>query len=326
MVRGESPYNTASLDPVLPAAWFPMAIGFFGPLGWLSENIALLTWYLISIIELSAIIFFSQGKYRTLQVSVMTALLAFSFPPTLYHVMLGQISLTVALCMILATQLAIKNRPWLAAFFVALGLSKPHLGLLALFGLSIYYFKQGGFREMLVFWIRAFLAIIILCLPLFFAYSNWMPDAIASMQANPYWDYPSILVVLRANLGAWGLFVWGLIVSAVLGLVYFMWKKLPTNVAIYWSLGLSLLITPYIGSWDFVVLLPIFIATFAQTDWKRKLVLILSYLLAWYGMALVQRMEPSYNYFFWWVPLWLLASVAVVTPWKKCFSTQIKAS
>jgi hypothetical protein len=40
LVRGESPYDTSSLNADLPAVWPPMAIGVFAPLGWLSEKTA----------------------------------------------------------------------------------------------------------------------------------------------------------------------------------------------------------------------------------------------------------------------------------------------
>jgi hypothetical protein len=326
MVHGESPYNTASLDPVLPAAWFPMAIGFFGPLGWISEDIALLVWFLFCTTELFVIVFLSQGKFRAFYVTLIAALLAFAFPPTLYHFFLGQITLTVTLCMILATYSAIKGKHWLAAFLVALGLSKPHLGVLAVLGLSVHYFRGGGIRETAAFYLRVVLMIIILCLPLFFAYPNWIPDAVTSMQSNAYWVYPSLHVLLQRNLGLLGIFIWGLITLSILLLSYFLWRKLQPVTAMFWSLGLALLVTPYVGSWDFVILLPILIATFSQADWKRKLFLVLSYLLAWYGMAIIQRMEPSHNYYFWWVPPWFLASVAIVTPWKEYVKGKIKAS
>ena len=38
LVNGQSPYDTPILDPVLPAVWLPMAIGFFFPLGWLPKD------------------------------------------------------------------------------------------------------------------------------------------------------------------------------------------------------------------------------------------------------------------------------------------------
>ena len=326
LVRGQSPYETSSLNPDLPAAWFPMVIGFFSPLGWLDKDAGPLVWFGISLLELCAIIFLSQGKSRSLFITLVAALLALSFPPTLYHLMLGQISLTIMLCMLLAVHLAIKERPWLVGFFVALGLSKPHLVSLAFLGLSFYYYRRGGFKGTVAFWLRTFLMIVILCLPLFMAHPNWIPDAVASMQANPYWDYPSIFVALRLNLGTLGLAIWGAIVLVILYVAYLLWDKLPAQTAMLWSLALALFITPYVGSWDFVALLPLYFFTFKQVDWKRKLFLFLAYILAWYGMALVQHVEVSYNLYFWWVPPVLLACVAIVTSWSDFFKRPVKVS
>lgn len=326
LVRGQNPYDTSSLNAELPPAWIPMVIGFFSPLGWLDEDVGSLVWLGISLVELCAIIILSQGKSRSLFITLAAALFALSFPPTLYHFMLGQVSLAIVLCMLLAVQMASKDRPWLAAFFVALGLSKPHLLSLAFLGLSFYYYSQGGFKETFAFWLRTSLMIVILCLPLFIAHPNWIPDAITSMQTNPYWDYPSIFVALRLNLGTVGLAIWGAIVMAILYIAYLLWDRLPALTAMYWSLGLGLFITPYVGSWDFVALLPIYIYTFKQVSWQGKLFLLLAYLLAWYGMALVQHVEVSYNLYFWWVPPVLLACVAIVTPWKDVFIKPIKVS
>ncbi len=326
LVRGQNPYDTSSLNAELPPAWLPMVIGFFSPLGWLDEDAGALVWFGISIVELCAIIFLSQGRSRSLFITLAAALFALSFPPTLYHLMLGQVSLTIVLCMLLAVQLASKERPWLVAFFVALGLSKPHLVSLAFLGLSFYYYSQSGIKGTFAFWLRTFLMIIILCLPLFIAHSNWISDAVASMQTNPYWDYPSIFVALRLNLGAWGLAIWGAIAMAILYVAYLLWARLSTVTAMYWSLGLAVFITPYVGSWDFVVLLPLYFHTFKQVNWKRKVFLLLAYLLAWYGMALVQHVEVSYNHYFWWVPPGLLACVALVTPWSGVLTKPVKVS
>ena len=45
--------------------------------------------------------------------------------------------------------------------------------------------------------------------------------------------------------------------------------------------------------------------------------LVVGYVLAWLGMALVQMQPSSDNHFFWWVPLWFVLLIAVVTIRKK---------
>jgi len=316
LVHGQSPYDTSMFNPISPAAWLPMSIGFFYWLGWLEDTIALRAWFIASLFQLGFMVFLVQGKHRPLHVSLISGLFVFSFPPALYHLILGQFSLITTTCLILALHSVTKQRHWLTAFLLALALSKPQLCTVFIFGLSIYYFKQARWRGLLSFWARVLSMIVVLCLPLFIAHLNWIPDAVASMRANPYWLYPSLFIVFKINLGVLGVWAWALLALAVLGLGIILWNNFPLSVAGYWSLALALFITPYIGSWDFVILLPLWIFTFSKVHWGRKIFLIISFLLAWYGMNLVQRMESSDNYFFWWVPPWFMTSAALVTDWK----------
>lgn len=317
LVRGQSPYDTASLNPNLPAAWLPMAIGFFFPLGWLPEVSALQVWYILAIVELCLIIYIAQGDGRSVYATAALALLCFFFPPTLNHINLGQFSITAVLCWVLAAYLLDKKRDWLAALCIALALSKPHLGFLAALGLSYRYYLLGGIRAMFLLWGKAGAMILLLCLPLFAAYPNWIPDAIVSMSKNGYWAFPSLYVLYQRYFGAYGYALWGLTVLAVLGLNFLLWKKLPTKNAVYWSIALTPLAIPYVGSWDFVVLFPLLISTFVNADWRRKAFLLGMYCAAWYWMALIQMLDVSHNHYFWWVPLWFLAAFALTTNWKK---------
>lgn len=316
LAQGKSPYDTSGLNTNLPAAWFPMAIGFFSPLGWLPENSAPQVWYVFNIMEICAIIYMAQGDNRSVYNTVILALLGFFFPPTLNHFSLGQISITVTLCLVLAVHFANKERHWLAAFFIALAFSKPHLALLAGLGLSYHYYLRGKTREMIFFWGRTLLISLALCIPLFITYPNWIPDAILSMTQNPPWLYPSLFILFQRYFGAWGVVLGGATAIVTLWLSYFLWKKLPPAQAMVWSLALAPLFSPYVGSWDFVILLPLLISTFATIDWGRKVVIIILYAIAWYGMALVQMQESSHNHFFWWVPLWFLGMSALMTNWK----------
>lgn len=316
LVQGKSPYNTSSLNPSLPAAWFPMAIGFFFPLGWLSENLAMYVWFIFSLIEVCILVYLILGKEKTLFNSLSLGLICFLFPSTVNHFNLGQISLTVTLCLVMAVHFADKNRNWLAAFFMALAFSKPHLALLAGFGLSYYYYLETP-KRLFLFWGRTFIMALLLCVPLFIAYPPWIPDAITSMATNPRWTYPSLFSLFQRYLGGWGYIPWGMIVIFVVGHCYFLWKQLPPQNAMYWSIALAPLLTPYIGSWDFVVLLPLLIFTFANADWKRKLFLIFLYGFVWFGMAFLQLQSGSHDFYFWWVPLALIGGIAFVTDWKK---------
>lgn len=316
LTRGQSPYDTASLAPDLPAAWFPMAIGFFFSLGWLSEESALRVWYVFNILEIALLVYLAQGNRLALQNTAALALFCFFFPPTLNHINLGQFSITATLCWTSAVYFLERDKRWAAAFLTALALSKPHLGALALLGLAYRDYLYCGFRAAFSFWAKILAACLVLCLPLFAAYPNWIPDAIVSMGSNPPWAYPSLYILFERFLGNWGRLLWGFTALIALGVNFWLWKKLQLREALYWSLALTPLATPYIGSWDFVILLPLLILTYINADWKGKVFIWAAYVAAWYGMAQVQMQEISHNHFFWWVPLWFLGISAVVWFWQ----------
>jgi len=205
----------------------------------------------------------------------------------------------------------------MTSILIALALSKPHLGLLAMLGLSYYEAARCGLRTMFILWARIGVACLVLCIPLFIAYPNWIPDMLAAMGKNPPWAYPSIFVFFRKTLYGWGTLLWILTTLLVVAFNFRLWKKLPMKTALYWSLALAPLTTPYVGSWDFVVLLPLLIFTYANADWKRKMFIWVAYVIAWGIMARIQMMPGSLNYYFWWVPLWFIGAAALVTDWKK---------
>jgi hypothetical protein len=315
LVHGQSPYETSSLDPVLPAAWLPMAIGFFFPLGWLSEETALQVWYVFNILEIALIVYLMQGEKRSVYDTVALALVCFFFPLTFNHINLGQFSITATLCWVFAVYFLDSEKRWVSAFLIAFALTKPHLGFLALLGLGYRDYRHGGFRLVFSFWGRIFAACFLLCIPLFVAYPNWIPDAIASMRSNPPWSYPSLYILFERFLGDWGHLLWGVTTLIVLGVNFWLWKKLPIKQSVYWSLSLAPLATPYVGSWDFVVLFPLLILTYVNTDWKGKVFIWVAYCVAWAGMARVQMLEVSHNHYFWWVPLWFIGVGALVSAW-----------
>ena len=314
LVHRQSPYDTASLNPVLPAVWFPMAIGFFFPLGWLSEDAALQAWFFFNIVEICIVVFLVQGKDRSLYNTAALALLCFFFPFVLNHFNLGQFSITILLCLLLSAHWIGKYKNWPSAFFLALALAKPQLGILAVIGLALHQFRQRGFAGMFLFGAQTLLMALLMSLPLFIAHPAWIPDWIASMAKNYTWQHPSLFSIFQQMLGRWGLVPWAAIAAGVLTFTFLLWKKIPPFAAMLWSLALTTLVTPYVWSWDFVLLLPLWMFSFTKANWKWKIFLLVSYLIAWYGMALVQMQAGSQNQSFWWVPLWFVG--ILVPAWR----------
>ena len=319
LIQGKSPYDTASLNPVLPAAWLPMSIGFFAPLGWLSEEVALRSWFLFSLVEIALVILLVRQSNRSVANLFLVSIFAFGFPSTIYHLLLGQFSITTTLSVVMALFLILKEKHWLGAFLLALGLSKLHLMTLPMLGLSLFYFHRSGIKSVFAFWGRVFAACLVLCLPLFIAYPNWIPDAIQSMTSNAPWAFPTLQKFFVYTFGSFGMVLWGISIVLTVLLSIFLWKRLDTVSATFWNLGLALLISPYIGSWDFVTLLPLWLHTFLPASRRWKVFMAVSYGIAWFLMARIQGLEESHNHYFWWVPLWFLATSAIVT-WRQGMS------
>jgi hypothetical protein len=322
LVNGQSPYDTSSLDTNLPPAWFPMVIGFFFPLGWLPEEIALKTWFIFNIVVLSSIVLISQKGRWTVLNTTLLGIIFFVFPPTLNHLLLGQVAVLVTLCLLLAFHLMLQGHHWAASFLLALALAKPHLAMLAVLGMSWHYYRGYELKGMFAFWGRTAIVSIGLCIPLFIAYPAWIPDAIQSMLQNPAWSYPSLFVLFRRVDETLGTVLWGVSSLLVLWFASRLWKNQPPRQAFYWSLALTPLISPYIGSWDFVILLPMLGLAFTSIDWKRKGILLVSYVIAWVIMADIQAQEVSHNHYFWWVPIWFIVISTLLMDWKPVQKTQ----
>jgi len=290
-----------------------MAVGFFSFLGFFNFETSQQIWFALNVAGMAALLYLSMPDLRFIPTLLAGLFFAYFFPPTINHFALGQISILSALSLLLAVKF-VEKKPWLSTFFLALGMAKPQIGFLILFGLCIHQFQQGGFTRIFRYGIQTFLAAIVLSLPLFIAEPNWIPDWIASLQSNTFqWTHPSILSQLDGWMGNWKYIPWGLLMLGVLWVTLRVWKKLPPHVAVLWSLALTVLVTPYVWSWDFVLLLPVFVYIFSRSNWKGMVLLLTGYGLIWGGMAAIQLSEDFHNSRFWWVPLSLIAVSALVT-------------
>ena len=312
LVHGQSPYDTSSLTPELPAVWLPMGISPFAPLGWLDHTIAAQIWFLLNIIGILIIVFFALGDSKSVGVATIGALMAYFFPPTLQHFALGQFSIMAVISIMPAAYFVRQKREWPAAFLLAMGCTKPQLGFLAVAGFGYFFFVQSGLHGVLRFGGRVLTAAFLLSLPFFIIYPPWIVDYFASAQSNPGWLHPSMISILIQTIGMPGYFLGGIIVIAGLILSFYFLRKFPLDEAMLWVLGLTTIASPYIWSWDFVLLLPLWISAFARADGKRRIFLILAYLVGWMGMFIVQTSANNNNQMFWWAPLWFLAAILLV--------------
>lgn len=309
LVQGENPYDTSSLESDLPPLWLPPAVGVFAPLGWLPEGIATQVWLLVSLAALALTVWLCLEKWGSIPVLLLAALTVFLFPPALNHLALGQFSIISTLGCLLAALCAERKRPWAEAFLLALALAKPQLAFLAALGLGFHTLRQEGFASLLRFGLRTGAAFLLLSLPVILVHPGWLQDLSVNLRSNPDWPHPSLFTFLRTAVGAWAFPLWGLVLLGGISACWRLWKTLPPKAAMPWTLALTVPLAPYIGSWDFVLLLPLWVWIFSRVGWKRRFFLLAAYLAGWAGMAAIQLSSDFSNLRFWWVPFWFLAAL-----------------
>jgi len=319
LLHGQNPYDTSPLKADLAPLWLPMAKGLFFPFGWLQPDTAASIWFFLNIIALLLVTWLALKDETSPWLSGLAGLFVYFFPPVIHHFVLGQFSIFAMLSLLLAVRLAQAKQDWPAAFGLALALTKPQLALFAAIGLGAFYFRQNRWRGLLLFYSKTLFVAFLLSLPLFLAFPAWPFTWLANLRANPStWAQPSIFLIAS---GAWK--TWAILFALSLGLLLCVriWRKQAPAAAMEWTLAITTLFAPYIWSWDFVLLLPLWLSTFARSGTRNKIMLFIVYLLAWGGMFSAQRYGDGNNQFFWWVPLWFVGWLAFLSPWAQLSQT-----
>lgn len=316
LVHGQSPYDTRVLQQPadiawLPAVWLPMAIGLFFPLGWLTVYQASQLWLIGSIGALIVTIWLGGGGQRPpLLPFALSGLAAFMFPPTLSHLGLGQFTILSTLALLLSTRFVTRPRYLLAGFLVAVALAKPQLGALVVPGLFIAYGRLYRLKGVLSFAGALVLWIILLIVPLWIAHPSWFSDFATALRQNQEWAQPSLFTLLRLQWRTMGWLLWGLLAVGLFCANVWLWLKHPPQNAVIWSLALTPLVTPYIWSWDFVLLVPLInLAVFNLALKSARLLFGLGYVLCWCLIVWVRFNTDNSDHRFWWIP-WLIVASA----------------
>ena len=310
--QGNSPYQIQSLFPNSNAVWFPPVISFFFLLGALPKAPASMLWMVSNVLVLFVLIGLAAGK-RPLPLRLAFALLAsFLFFPTVTHLRLGQFSLMMTLCLLLAAHFLQAGSAAGAGLNLALVLAKPQLLILVLPGLFQGAWQRAGWRGAwrLALWSGAF--VLLLLLPLFVRYPGWLPDFRLALHHNPSWLQPSLWQLLPRWWGWPGWLVAGLALLLALVANVLIWRRLPLTEAMAWSLALTPLVTPYVWSWDFVLLLPLFLQSLFRVRSKPALLaLVVGYGLGWGTAVAVALTTDGSNHLYWWLS-WQIAATIVV--------------
>lgn len=312
LLLGQSPYDTAALDTELPPLWLPMAIGAFAPLGWLSEEAATQVWFLLTVTLVAGLIHLSLPRTSPTAAVAAAGLLAFFFPPVLNHLVLGQYSVVAAFCLVLAARSLEEGRQWPAAFLLALAAAKPQLSVLPALGLAAGLASAAGTHRAAAFGAKVLAAAAVLSAPVLIVAPHWFTDYRAGWEKNAAWQHPSSFSWLHENVGAFGWLLWAALFAGAIIACIEIGRRLKPQTAIAWTLAITLLVIPYVWSWDFVLLLPLWLLTFGNSTLAGRSLVLAAYTIGWAGMAYVQLAYEGVNALYWWVPWWFAGSTLLI--------------
>jgi len=308
LVHGMNPFGRGAPSQSVGAVWFPMAIGVFFPIGWLSERQVANLWLLGNIAILVTLAWWVVDTERPSPIRFALGLgMVLLFPPVLSHLLLGQFAILNTLMLLLAAWFIKSGQILPSGFLVAVSLTKPQLAVLALPGFLVAAVRVGGTRVLLKFVGAIALSVILLTLPLWMVYSQWIVEFLNIVAQTPRWLQPSSFSLLQLEWGMSGSILWFIFFVGLFVVNILLWIKLPTAQAILWSLALTPLASPYVWSWDFVLLLPLFVHVFYHLKtWLASTALGLGYLACWGQIVQIRLTTDNSDERFWWVPLMLL--------------------
>lgn len=313
MVHHQSPYNVKLLFENSNAVWMPMVIGLFFPLGMIPLQQASNLWLLLNVGALFLLVAFSASGSRLKPGLLALLVLCMAvFPANTSGLVLGQVSLMI--CVGLTAVIFYDDRlpPPLIGLLLVFSLAKPQVSYLFILSYLVLTFKDRGLRNSLRIagWIG--LWIVVTCLPLFLFYPSWPVDFLSNLQGNSAWLQPTIASWLYARL-QWGqLFFRGIFFFAGLLIIFPLSLKLPKQSALLWALAITPVFSPYIWTWDFIFLFPLFLHTCASRGLPQRAILAGGFLLCLavsLGMELTGHVAGE---LFWWVAPVLLISILLV--------------
>lgn len=333
LVRGENPYLLDDLFELGNPVWMPTIIGALFPLGWLSEHTATALWFLASLLCLVGIYRLStspSADQEKVSLGLITVLMigGFGFVPTISHFVLGQFGLCAVVLMLLAVYCGQRGQWVPTGILIALATAKPQLILLPALGLAVYAWHQGRWSALLRLGLSGVITAAVLTIPLWIASPDWINGMQIAFSRNLQWAQPSSLVVFRFLLGdTFGIALWGVLLAAGIIITVWMWRHASRSVqsrqldpvtAMCWSLMLTLMVSPYAWTWDFVLILPLWFRLMATTpSWWGRGVLLLGYAITWGGAVAIRLSTDSDEIRFWWFPwVWLaIFMLAALIQW-----------
>lgn len=317
ITQRESAYNINLIFNDSNSIWFPQVIGLFFFLGFLPQYLAANTWLILNIALLLVLIRYlirqpDHKKIKSLYLGLLV-LSVFLFPPTIRHLVLGQVDILLMMSLIAGVYSIERQQLILGGFLFALALVKPQHCIVVLPSAFIYLlFAKRALRDGLKVFIATCFFVILQTAPLWFSGSIWVNDFLSNLQKNPDWAQPSIFSILHNSLGAIGFAFWLIIYATIIVINFQIWSKNKPEKAVLWSLASTAIISPYLWSWDFVLLLPLFIDTIIRlSNTLSKLILLTFYIICFFGSIFALQSGTASDEVLWWFPFVLITGITI---------------
>jgi Gpi18-like mannosyltransferase len=295
--------------------WFPQVIGVFFLLGLLPQYAATNIWLILNIVLLLTFTWYlfhqsGQAKPKPLHFGILVVAV-FLFPPTIRHLILGQVDILLIVSIIAGIYAIEKNQLALAGFLFSLALVKPQHSIVVLPSLMGYLlFNRKVLRDAFRFFGAICFFAIIQTAPLWVSSSIWFRDFLSNLQRNPNWAQPNVFSMLLNKFGVFALIFWFLLYIIILILSFQIWSKCNPQKAVLWSLALTTIISPYLWSWDFILLLPLLLDTAIDlSNSLARLTLLIFYVACLYSSIITLQGGNASDAVFWWFPIVLIIGI-----------------
>lgn len=313
--RGESAYDIKIMFENSNSIWFPQVIGVFSLLGLLPQYPATNLWLILNIVFLLTLIGFlfrqnEHVKLTPLHLGILILTVSL-FPPTVRHLILGQVDILLMVSMIAAMYAIEKNQFILGGFLFSLALTKPQHCIVVLPSVIVYLLlneKTG--RDTLKLLLATGFSVILQTVPLWLSNLSWYSDFLSNLEGNPNWVQPGIFSMLYNKFGVLGVVFWLTLYLIILLISFQIWSKHKPQKAILWSLALTAIISPYLWSWDFVLLLPLLIDTaIGLSDLLARLTLLITNVAGFVFSIIALQGGSRSDEVLWWFPIILIIGI-----------------
>lgn len=301
LLHNQNPYHIKLLFTDSNAVWLPPAIGLFSFLGAFPFETSRVLWLLINLTAFFIVCLLILQPVRSLSELCWILLLAL-FPSTIVNFTMGQFSIFSLFAMVFLAKFYSQIPPWITGLFLALLFTKPQL---IIFCLPVFIFRlmlEKGTVSVLIQIIWIATGLLISSSPLIIGSENWIYQLIENLKGNTRWLQPNPYSFLVQQIGLPPLIGFFFFAIALSFLFYYSYAHNMYD-SIILSMAITTLLSPFIWSWDFVLLLPLVISSYKKNNIKiARLIILLGFSAITLFYSVIKISGYNSDDLFIWVP------------------------